>query len=390
MSRGCFRGGFKIKKEKCLLFVVNDPAFFLSHRLPIAKGAKEVGYDVHVATGAGKAIRKIKQAGFVHHCLGLSRSGKNPISEIKNLVELYRLMRRLRPSIVHLVTIKPVLYGGIAARLAGVPAVVSAVSGLGSVFVTQSLIARGLRGLVHAFYKVAFAHRNIKAIFHNPDDRDALLAFNAIDSVCTVILRGSGVNLADYPFEPEPPGPVVVCFAARLLREKGIVEFVEVARLIKDRGIDACFQVIGDPDPGNPSSVGEDDLARWRSEGLVELMGYRTDIPALFSKAHIIVLPSYREGLPKILLEAAAAGRAVVTTDMPGCRDAIEPDKTGLLVPIKDPLALADAVQRLIENPSLRREMGAAGRVLAENEFTIEKIVAAHMKIYAELEARSA
>lgn len=376
--------------QKTIIFVVNDPHFFLSHRLPIANGAKQTGYNVHVVTGPGEGIEKIAQAGLTHHKVDLSRSGKNPVAELKTLIDLYRLMRNLQPSIVHLVTIKPVLYGGLAARLAGVPAVVAAVSGLGTVFVSQGLAARTLRRLVQVFYKIAFAHPNIKAIFQNPDDRAALLAFNAIDSDSTAIIRGSGVNLADYPFEPEAPGSVVVSFAARLLREKGVVEFVEAARTIKGRGIDARFQVIGDPDPGNPSSIGEDDLARWQNEGVVELMGYRTDIPFLFSKSHIVALPSYYgEGLPKTLVEAAAAGRAVVTTDMPGCRDAIEPDKTGLLIPIKDPMALADAIQRLIEEPHLRQEMGAAGRVLAENEFAIEKIVEDHLGIYAELEACS-
>ncbi|SDB54336.1 Glycosyltransferase involved in cell wall bisynthesis [Desulfonatronum thiosulfatophilum] len=375
--------------SKRLLFVVNSPAFFLSHRLPIASGAKQVGYEIHVATGSGSGVSEIKRSGFAYHPVTLSRSGKNPIAEVKALVRLYRLMRKVRPSIVHLVTIKPVLYGGIAARLSRVPSVVSAVSGLGSVFVSQGPAARGMRVVVQALYKQAFAHPNIKAIFQNPDDRAALLAFRAIERERTVLIRGSGVKLADYPFVPEPPEPVVVSFAGRLLREKGIFEYVEAARIIRERGFDACFRVIGDPDPGNPSSVGEDVLGRWRSEGLVELLGFREDIPSLFSSSHVVVLPSYREGLPKSLVEAAAAGRAVVTTDVPGCRDAIEPDKSGLLVPVKDPPALADAIQRLIENPGLRRDLGAAGRILAEKEFGIDKIVDAHLQVYAGLEARA-
>lgn len=352
--------------------------------------AREAGYTVHVATGGGQGVKKIKSAGFAHHGVALSRSGKNPLHELQAIFSLYRLMRRVRPAIVHLVTIKPVLYGGLAARLAGVPAVVAAVSGLGTVFVAQGVAARTLRRLVQVFYKMAFAHRNLKVIFQNPDDRAALLAFQATDPANTTIIRGSGVDLAAYPLTPEPAEPVVVSFAARLLKEKGVEEFVQAARLLHERGCQARFWLIGNPDPGNPSSVSEDDLERWRREGVVELLGFRADIPTLFAQSHIVALPSYYgEGLPKTLVEAAATSRAVVTTDMPGCRDAIEPGKSGVLIPIKDPTALADAVQWLIENPRRRQEMGAAGRKLAEREFAIEKIVAAHLRIYAELEARA-
>lgn len=372
--------------DRRLLFVLNDPAFFVSHRLPLAVAARKAGFEVHVATMAGAAVADIVKGGFTHHVLPLSRSGKNPCREVLSFFSIYKLFRRVRPDIVHLVTIKPVLYGGIAARLAGVSGVVSAVSGLGFVFIAQGLKAAIVRFLIKGLYRLSFGKANLKVIFQNPDDRDALLALGALDSSKVEMIRGSGVDLREYPCVAEPEGQPVVCMAARLLKDKGVFEFVEAVRLLRQRGVDADFWLIGDPDPGNPASVSQDDLQGWREEGVVKVLGYRKDIAALFSAAHIVVLPSYREGLPKVLVEAAACGRAVITTDVPGCRDAIDADVSGLLVPVQDSLRLADSIQRLIEDLPLRQSMGAAGRDLAEREFTIEQVARAHLDIYQQLE----
>ena len=203
------------------------------------------------------------------------------------------------------------------------------------------------------------------------------------------IIRGSGTDLAQYRVMPFPTGVPVVLLAARLLVDKGLREFVQSAQILRQRGLstqDARFVIVGKPDPANPASLRPDELAQWAEEGVVEFWGHRTDMPQVMEAAHVTVLPSYYgEGLPKVLIEAAACGRAVVTTDHPGCRDAIEPNKTGLLVPIKNALALADAIEYLIKNTNVRKRMGAAGRALAEKEFAIEKIVAEHMKIYQKL-----
>jgi len=370
-----------------LLFVVNIPEFFLSHRLPLAMAARDAGYRVHVATGpgSGSACDQVAALGFTHHLLPLSRSGRNPLAELRSLWALYRLMCKVRPDIVHLVTIKPVLYGGMMARLSGVPAVVAAVSGLGTVFVAQAGIRPHLRLGVEWLYRFALGHSNIRVVLQNPDDRAALIGMGAVRDEQAALIRGSGVSLADYPMRPEPEGVPVVTFAARLLKDKGVMEFVDAARIFKARGVAARFWLAGSPDPGNLTSISEDDVLQWNQDGLVEVLGYQGDIPDLFANSNLIVLPSYREGLPKALIEAAACGRAVVTTDVPGCRDAIEPGKTGLLVPARDAVALADAVQSLIEDPVRRKQMGASGRALAEREFTIEKVVDAHLAIYREL-----
>jgi glycosyltransferase involved in cell wall biosynthesis len=368
-----------------ILFVVNAPEFFLSHRLPLAVAAQQAGFEVHVATADGPDVQRIQSQGFTHHIVPFARSGQNPLNELGTLLRLVKLFRCLKPTLVHLITIKPVLYGGIAARLAGIKSVVSAVSGLGTVFLADSAIARIRRGLVTRLYRAAFKQKHLAVIFQNPDDRDALLGLKALTSEQARMIRGSGVALADYPCVPEPEGKTVVVMAARLLRDKGVFEFVEAARLLQGRGLSVEMRLIGSPDPGNPTSVTQQELEQWESEGHVELLGYRKDIAAQYAAANIVCLPSYREGLPKSLVEAAACGRVVVTTDVPGCRDAITPGVTGLLVPVKDAVALADAIQTLIEDPVLRNNMGQAGRALAEEAFAIEKIVEQHMDIYREL-----
>lgn len=277
------------------------------------------------------------------------------------------------------------------ARIARVPAVVVAISGLGSVFVSNAKRSRWLREAIERIYRLALGHANIKVIFQNPDDRSVLVDAGAIHADRTELIKGSGVALSEYPMRPEPEGVPVVTFAARLLKDKGVVEFVTAAHILRAKNVRAKFWLVGSSDPENPTSVTEEQMAGWHLEGDVELMGFRTDISDLFAKSNLVVLPSYYgEGLPKVLIEAAACGRAVVTTDHPGCRDAIEADRTGLLVPVRDATALANAIQSLIEDPMRRRKMGAAGRALAEREFSIEQVVEAHLRIYRELLTKGA
>ena len=372
---------------KRFLFVVNCPAFFVSHRLPLALAAKREGYDVHVATMPGEAADQITADGLTHHELPLTRSGRNPLNEMFVFVAVYKLFQQLKPALVHLVTIKPVIYGGIAARLAGVPSVVAAVSGLGFVFIAKGLKASLIRVGVKNLYRLAFGKRNLRVIFQNPDDRNSFVDAGILDAEKTVLIRGSGVGLTHYPIKKESGECPIVVMAARLLRDKGVGEYVEAVHIIRRQGIEAIFLLVGDVDPHNPATVTTSELDLIRKEGGVELLGHRKDIPELLASSSIVVLPSYREGLPKVLVEAAAAGRAVVTTDVPGCRDAIEPNVSGLLVPARDAKALASAIQRLIEDVDLRQRMGREGRRLAEREFSIEKIVQAHLDIYRTLEA---
>lgn len=372
-----------------LLFVVNVDWFFLSHRLPIALEALRQGYEVHIATALTDKITVLQDHGFVVHPLSLDRSSVGLWTASHEIWQIYRVFKDVKPDVVHLVTIKPVLFGGLAARLAGVPAVVAAISGLGFVFVAKGVKATIRRWLVGTLYGLALGHHNLRVIFQNPDDLACLARLAHLPEQKVTIIRGSGADLTKYRVMPVPTGVPVVLLAARLLVDKGIREFVQSAQILRVRGLsaqDARFVIVGKPDLANPASLCPDELAQWAKEGVVELWGHRTDMPQVVEAAHIMVLPSYYgEGLPKVLIEAAACGRAVVTTDHPGCRDAIEPNKTGLLVPIKNAFALADAIEYLIKNTNVRKKMGAAGRALAEKEFAIEKIVAEHIKIYQKL-----
>ncbi|MCG7324038.1 glycosyltransferase family 4 protein [Achromobacter sp. ACRQX] len=373
---------------RCLLFVVNNPAFFMSHRVPVALAAQKAGYDVHVATMDGPAVADIQALGMTHHAIPMTRSGKHPLQELGTLLALVRLFRRLRPDVVHLVTIKPVLYGGIAARIARVPGMVAAISGLGFVFLSNSLKMRLVRAVVARLYRVALGHPNSRVIFQNANDRDLLKSLGAVREDQVVIIRGAGVDLDAYRSTPEPPAPpVVVTTVARLLRDKGVQEFVQAAKLLRERGVPVTMQLVGGLDAGNPTSATQADVDAWQQDGCVQALGERSDVAALYAAAHIAVLPSYREGLPKSLIEAAACGRAVVTTDVPGCRDAIEPNVTGLLVPVRDAAALADAIARLAQDAALRQAMGTAGRVLAEREFDINQVARIHVALYDALSA---
>lgn len=371
-----------------LLFVVNNPAFFMSHRVPVALAAQRAGYDVHVATMDGPAVADIEALGMTHHAIPMTRSGKHPLQELGTLLALLRLFRHLRPQVVHLVTIKPVLYGGIAARLARVPGMVAAISGLGFVFLSNSLKMRLVRAVVARMYRLALGHRNSRVIFQNGADRDLLKSLGAVRDEQVVLIRGAGVDLDLCRALPEPPAPpVVVTMVARLLRDKGVQEFVQAARLLRERGVPVTMRLVGGVDAGNPASATPAEVEAWQREGCVQALGERADVPQLYADSHIAVLPSYREGLPKSLIEAAACGRAVVTTDVPGCRDAIDPGKTGLLVPVRDPQALADAIARLAGDAAQRQAMGAAGRALAEREFNIECVARIHVDLYDTLSA---
>jgi len=365
-----------------LLYVVNNPAFFLSHRLPIALAAKDAGYDVHVATMPGDASADIISRGLQHHEIPMSRSGKNPLQEAATLFSLWRLYRRLRPDVVHAVTIKPVLYGGIAARLARVPAYVAAVSGLGFIFMRERSGFDFLKWSALKLYRLALGHRNSRVIFQNTSDRDVLLRAGVVRQRQVELIRGSGVDLDHFVAVPEPEGPIVAVMVARLLADKGVREFVEAARLTSERKHVLRWVLAGSLDSGNPAGITAHELQQWRDEGVVEYIGEQSDVAGLYARSHIAVLPSYREGLPKSLVEAAACGRAVVTTDVPGCRDAIEADQTGLLVPPRDARALAFAVQRLADDPALRQKLGEQGRQLAERAFDIRQVVQRHLEIY--------
>ena len=372
-----------------LMFVVNVDWFFLSHRLPVALAAQREGYQVHIATGITDRLAELQSHGLLVHPLALDRSSTGLGNAWRTMVELWKVFRAVGPDVVHLVTIKPVLLGGLVARMAGVPAVVAAVSGLGFVFMAQGAAAVVRRSLVGALYRVALGHSNLKVIFQNADDLRSLAKVAHLPASKVSMIRGSGVDLVRFAHLPLPGGVPVVLLVARLLADKGVLEFVHAARLLKQRGCKARFALVGTVDTANPSSFTEAEVARWVEDGGVEWWGHRRDMSHVLAAARLVVLPSYREGLSKVLIEAAACGRAVITTDVPGCRDAIDPGVTGVLVPVRNASLLADAMEVLIDNPARCKTMGDAGRMLAERAFDVRQVVAAHLQIYQELIGRS-
>ncbi|MGO1401959.1 MAG: glycosyltransferase family 4 protein [Flaviflexus sp.] len=369
-----------------LLIVVNVDWFFLSHRLPIAIAAKRAGWDVHIATALTIERSEIEKYGFTLHPLKLHRTSSSPVGLGQLVVDLVRLFRKVNPEVLHLVTIKPVLMGGIAARLTRVPGVVYAVSGLGHVFIDAGGVwQRVRRSVVRRFYGLALGASNKKVIFQNEFDRREVQRSAGISNSESELILGSGVDVDGISVQPMPEGRTIFLMASRLLRTKGVREFCRAAEILHKRGVDAEFLLVGDLDQFNPAGISEEELEVIRQSGIVKVLGYQGDIPALMGRAHVVVLPSYSEGLPKVLIEAAASGRAIVTTDIPGCRETVESGLTGLLVPPKNSEKLADAMFSLAGDRELASKLGAAGRKRAERLFRIQDVVAKHLNIYKEL-----
>lgn len=369
-----------------LLYVFNDAAFFLSHRLPIASAASAAGYEVHVATPASEAAGELGAHGFQYHPIGLTRRGSHPRHELAAIGGLVTLYRRLRPGLVEHATIKPVLYGGLAARLVGSPAV-SWMTGLGFVFISTGLRAAVVRGGIGAAYRLALGRSATRVIFENPDDRDLFVSHGMVARERTRLIRGAGVDMHAFRPTPEEPGMPVVVLAARMLWDKGVLEFVDAARALRAEGVSARFVLVGGTDTGNPAAIPDARLRGWRDEGAVEWWGHQRDMAAVFARSHLACLPSYREGLPKMLVEAAAAGRAIVTTDAPGCREVVRHEWNGLLVPVRDAAALAAAIRRILRDPTERVRMGERGRALVQEEFSVARVVQETLAVYAEIAA---
>jgi glycosyltransferase involved in cell wall biosynthesis len=377
----------RIDSPPRLLFVVNVAWFFLSHRLSLAQAARRAGYEVHIAAGAAapEQVRKIEEAGLRFHPLRLKRSSGNPLHNADLLWQLFSLYRRLRPAIVHHVTIKPVILGTLAARLVGIPAVVNAVSGLGYAFSSTQSSRRLLRRLVGFAYRACLNHARMIVIFQNVDDRDDFRRWSGLKNLSSVLIAGSGVDLNEFRPTPEPALPVRIVLPARMLRDKGLVEFATAMGALRESGVMADGWLAGALDPENPESLTESALRRMEQECGVRWLGHRADVAQLFSDVHIVCLPSYREGLPKALIEACASGRAIVTTDVPGCRQVVEDGVNGLLVPARQAGQLTEALRRLIQDGEMRQRFGEAGRARAEAQFGIERIVTQTLDVYSQL-----
>lgn len=372
-----------------ILYLVGEDWSFLSHRLPVARAARDAGFEVVVATRVRGHARDIEREGFRLIPLKLARGGRNPLRDLYTVAELIRLYRRERPDIVHHVALKPVLYGSLAAACARVRHVVNALTGLGYVFLSTELRARALRAVLTPLLRVLLNRPGNRLLLQNSDDARLLTAERIADAANISIIRGSGVDIEAFQPGPELPGDPVAVLASRMLWDKGVGELVEAARILKERGVRLRILLLGDPDPENPASIPRDRLESWDREGVVTWRGRVSGMPHILRNCHIAVLPSYREGLPKGLLEAAAAGLPIVATDVPGCREIARDGDNAILVPVKNAAALASALERLAGDPELRRKMGWRGRKLAEQEFAERIVVGQTLDLYRAMLARS-
>ena len=368
-----------------ILFFITEDWYFWSHRLPIARAVRDTGFEVLIATRVDQHKERIEKEGFKLIPIHLVRRNKNIFRGIFNTLEIIKIYRREKPDIVHHVAMKPILYGSWAARIAGIPAVVNALAGLGFIFVAQVCKTSILRRLVIFAYRSAFSAKNTIGIFQNLDDLKLFVDGGVVKSEKAVLIRGSGVDTSRFVHFLEPAGIPIIVLASRMLWDKGGGEFVDATRILNKDGIKCRMILVGNADPENPASIPEKTLRRWHFEGIVEWWGHREDIPEVFAKSNIVVLPSYREGLPKVLLESASCGRAIVATNVPGCREIVHHNENGLLVPPHDSKALADALKVLIKNPELRAKMGARGREIVEAEFSEEIVVKQTMEVYERL-----
>lgn len=363
-----------------LLFVVTEDWYFVSHRLPLAIAARERGYEVAVATRVGRHGDIIGAAGIRVISFELSRWGGNPVAEIG---ALYRLYRRERPKLIHHVALKPVLFGAFAAWLARGSAQVNAIAGLGWLFTSSHPLVLLVKPVLRWIMAGLLNCPRSLTIIQNTEDC-ALLKRAGVDARHIRLIPGAGVDVETFHPVPSPPLPLCVMLVSRMLWDKGVGEFVAAARILAQEGRQARFVLVGDPDPANPASIPESTLQEWSRVPGIEWWGRREDMPAVWQAAHIACLPSYREGMPKSLLEAAACGLPIVTADVPGCREVIVDGQEGLLVPAKDPGALAAAIRALIEQPELRVFMGKKARARAERIFSDEQVIDATLKVYEE------
>jgi glycosyltransferase involved in cell wall biosynthesis len=367
-----------------VLFLVASDWYFYWHRLSLAERIAAAGYEVHVATPAGRFCGAIEAAGLRHHPIRMDRQGRNPFKDLATLKRLVDLYRALSPDLVHHVAVKPIIYGSIAAKITKVPVIVNAMPGMGYVFLSNQLLARLIRpGIMTAFRLLNGA--NSRVILENRDNMRQWIAWRVLRPDRTVVIPGAGVDTGIFKPVPEPPGTPLVLLSGRLLFDKGVGEFVEAARLLKQRGVQARFALLGEGDPGNPASIPPEQLRAWARDGTIELLGWRDDVAETVAQCHVACLPSYGEGLPRALLEAMACGKPVVATDVPGCRDVVRDGENGFLVPARQAGPLADAIERLVVDAALRRSMGARGRARAVAEFSVEIVAAETLRLYADL-----
>ncbi len=369
---------------KTIVYLVTEDWYFWSHRLPFAQAARDAGASIIVACRYSEHRDRIAAEGFRAYDIPFDRSGLNPIRDIGTLRAIAALYREVRPDLVHHVAMKPVLYGGIIAARQRVPCVVNAMAGLGFLFISRGAMTTIIRNFIERAFRYLNNRPNSTLIVQNGDDADLFTDRIGVARDRIRIIRGSGVDTDRFTQSPEPPGTPVAACISRMLWDKGIGELVDAARILKERGVGLTVRLVG-PTDANPASIPAATLASWQQDGIVDVAGPSNDVAGIYADAHIAVLPSYREGLPKSLLEGAACGRPVVATDVPGCREICVDGESGIRVPVRSVEPLADALERLATDADLRRTLGTGARALVERSFAQEIVVAQTMALYDEM-----
>lgn len=366
-----------------ILYLVSEDWYFVSHRLPMARAAQSAGYEVHVATRVGDCAEDIRREGFHLHPIQWRRGNMNPLRLLAAALETRGIYRQINPDLAHHVALVPTLIGSLAAI--GLPVVrLNAIAGLGFAFTSDTAKARAVRPLASLLLGWLLKRPHTTVLVQNPDDY-AVVAKLGVRKDNIALIPGSGVDTDLLTPMPEPAGPFTIAFVGRLLDDKGVRTLVHAHELLAQRGLTVCTLLAGEPDPSNPASIDERVLANWRRIPNLNLLGHVDDIGTVWAQAHVAVLPSRREGLPKSLLEAAACGRPLIATDVPGCREVARSDMNAVLVPPDDAKALADAIETLLKDPSMRKRFASASRRIAVSEYSNERIAAEITRLYSRL-----
>ncbi|EGQ8004213.1 glycosyltransferase family 4 protein [Vibrio parahaemolyticus] len=366
------------------LFVVNSSCFFKSHFLHLALAVKSKGHDIYIAAGDDKQRKYFESLGFGFDLLPMSRSGKNIFSELVTLNAIRKIFSKYRPDYVHAFTIKPVLYGGVVNKVLlnfRPKKMVFSVTGLGSASMSDNIGGKLLWKILKLVYKFIFSAKNTSVIFENSDDQNLFLRFNVVKEN-SYIVNGAGVDVNEFSPSSDKPNPVKVILVARLLKDKGVREFIDAGCILNEKKVPVELLLVGATDLDNPSSMTDDEIDLASTSGNVQVLGFKTDVAECYRNANIACLPSYREGLPKSLIEAASCGLPIITTDVPGCRQMVHGGENGILVPVKDSVSLAQAIETLVNNADMRINMGIRSREIAEHKYSKETIISSFFCIY--------
>ena len=373
--------GCNLMKRK-IFYVANVDWFFISHRLPLALHALEQDYEVYLLSLDTGRRQELEAKGIHFINIPFKRSGSNPFHELKCIFLLYRYYNRYKPEIIHHITLKASLLGSLAGKMVGNHHIINAISGLGYNFTDGR--DGWLQKAIKLFIRLAFKSKNISFILQNPDDVELIKGLDLVPFSRIFLIKGSGVNLDEYSyFKASDEFPLKVLFPARILLDKGVMEFIEAAKILESEFLGkAKFILAGDCDKENLSVLGEEELQKFLVKDYIEWIGFQNNMKLIYQNSSIVILPSYREGLPKSLIEACSVGRPIITTDVPGCRECVEDGVNGYLVPAKDADSLADAIKLLLMDAEKRDEFGRNSRLLAEKEFSIDKVIDLTFNIY--------